>query len=358
MTQQSSAQDNPWLEGSTVEFAPIVDVLFPAIDLSTIRNPIAAIIDHPRFKDTERFFATAPSVNRSLLTPLSQALLYTLIRNIRPHNVVEIGTYKGGTSETMTRALLSNGFGTLHTVSPFDVERFGAHFDFWPEPLRQHICYYPVDSMMYFAQLDRKGIRPELVLIDGNHDYEFVNFDLQASAQRLARDGFILLDNVSQAGPYFAASEFLDNNPLWADCGLTARPRTTTKAFEPRTTIPYTDFFIIRAPKLYVVGRRPLTFGVQAWSAVPVKGLKLSLGEGCSAGTLHVQAIFRAFSEKRVVETNCEAAQEIDGGTPEIEIAFAEPLGADGAFHAYGVEPWLVWDGAAPLMLRSAPTLF
>ena len=83
-----------------------------------VANPVPAIVRGTEFEATKRFFAAGPSSTRSLLTSTAQALLYTVIRNLRPNNVVEIGTYKGGTSETLCRALQANGFGTLHTVSP------------------------------------------------------------------------------------------------------------------------------------------------------------------------------------------------------------------------------------------------
>ena len=142
---QPTAQQHNWLGGSSVEFAPIVDVPFVAVDLAEVANPVPAIVRGTEFEATKRFFAAGPSSTRSLLTSTAQALLYTVIRNLRPNNVVEIGTYKGGTSETLCRALQANGFGTLHTVSPYDVERFGAHYSYWPKELRKHVRYHSVE---------------------------------------------------------------------------------------------------------------------------------------------------------------------------------------------------------------------
>ena len=95
--------------GIPVDFAPIIDLPFVEVDLGKINNPIPIIFNDPRFNETIQFFAEAPSATRSLLTPKSQALLYTIIRNLRPTHIVEIGTYKGGTSESMVRALLATG---------------------------------------------------------------------------------------------------------------------------------------------------------------------------------------------------------------------------------------------------------
>ena len=352
---QSAAQQHNWLGGSSVEFAPIVDVPFVAVDLAQVANPVPAIVRGTEFEATKRFFAEGPSSTRSLLTSTAQALLYTVIRNLRPNNVVEIGTYKGGTSETLCRALQANGLGTLHTVSPYDVERFGAHFNYWPKELKKHVRYHSVDSMLFFSTLDREKIRPDLVLIDGNHDYEFVNFDLQASASRLTRGGFVFVDNVSQAGPFFATTEFMARHPMWIDCGITPRTQTTTKAFEDRSTIPYTDFFVLRSPMFYMVGKRPETFGLVSWSSRDVRGLRLSLGEPRKPGTLHVQIILRAFSETRIEEIMRPAGQAIDDRSTELDIIFDKPMSVEGKFDEYWVEAWLVWEGNTPLPLKSAP---
>ena len=137
-----------------VLFGPIADVPCPRIDLRALPDPVPAILGAPEFAETTRYFAQSPGGRRSLLTDLSQALLYTLIRNLRPAHVVEIGTYRGGTAESLSRALQANDFGTLHTVSPYDAERSGPIFARWPEELRRRTRYHPVDSMMFFMQID------------------------------------------------------------------------------------------------------------------------------------------------------------------------------------------------------------
>jgi predicted O-methyltransferase YrrM len=341
---------------SAPAFAPLTDIPYPRVDLRSLADPIPAILDAREFAETKRYFAQAPSARRSLLTDVAQALLYSLIRNLRPTHVVEIGTYKGGTAEGMSRALHANGHGTLHTVSPFDAELFGPTFAQWPEPLRRHTRYHPVDSMMFFMEMDRENNRLDLVLVDGHHDYEFANFDVQAAAQRLTPGGFILIDNVAQAGPYRAAVEFLESHPGWRDCGVAFAPPDATKAFDgTRSRIPYADFFVLRAPFAYLVHRAPRSFGVLEWRDRPVTGLRLSLAEPRARGTLHVQCILRAFSDTRIDEIVGSAFCKIDGSTDKIDVAFPAPIAAEPVFARYQVEPWLIWQGDAPLALASPP---
>lgn len=341
------------------DVAPLTDIPFAKVDLAGIDNPVPAIVESPIFVETRRYFAEAPSAQRSLLTDFAQGLLYTVIRNQQPEHVVEIGTYKGGTSETLGRALVANGRGSLHTLSPFDAERFSAISPRWPQKLREAITYYPINSMEFFIKADAQKLSLDLVLVDGNHDYEFANFDIQAAARRMTPGGFIFVDNVAQAGPFFAATEFVAANPDWIDCGLYPLSTAYERAFDGnRTNIPGTDFFIFRAPPGYSIGARPRAFGNLHWLGGPVRGIRLSLSEGRSAGLLRLQSILRGFSEANIVEISGEAVCAIDQQGAAVDLEFNPPLAADGEFDLYLVETWLTWTGSGPLRLTQAPSPF
>src|SRR5262245_45771013 len=105
---------------TNIDIKPIADVAYPQIDLAGLPNPVPAILAAPEFARTCEFFADNPASSRSLVSALSQALLYAVIRNLKPTHVVEIGTFRGGTTEAMSRAVHANGHGTVHTVGPFD----------------------------------------------------------------------------------------------------------------------------------------------------------------------------------------------------------------------------------------------
>jgi predicted O-methyltransferase YrrM len=339
-----------------IEIAPLVEIPFATVDLRAMANPLPVILAAPEFAETRRFFATAPS--RSLLSPVAQALLYTLIRNQRPDQIVEIGTYKGGTTEAMARALHANGRGTAHTVSPFDVDRFGANFRSWPDALRQRTRYHPTDSMAFFMRAAQERLVLDLALIDGNHDFEFARFDIEASATRIARGGFILIDNVSQVGPFRATTEFMEAHPDWIDCGIAPMAKRCERAFDyGRTNVPHTDFFVIRAPFGYSIGADPQTFGEITWSSAPLNGVRLAVSEPVARGTLRVHCILRAFSEARIEELNAEVSRPVEGPGP-IDIALDKPLLAAGSFHPYLVECWFIWLGEGRLPLTGLPTLF
>jgi predicted O-methyltransferase YrrM len=326
---------------------------FATVDL-VADNPIPAVIGAPEFGAATAAAAATEASKRSLISAASSALIYALVRNVRPQHVVEIGTYNGGTSEVICRALQENGFGILHTVGLFDYERVVPIFKSWPPDLRQHLQFYPMSSMEFYYELSARRIRPEIAFIDGDHSYEAVLYDIQSLAKSLERRGFLILDNVSQAGPYYAAMDFLQRDPDWMRC-MARHPQwaDSTKAFDrERTSIPETDCEILRAPRTYSIASRPTTFGEYP-SGTVVNGLRLDVESG--AGTLHAQCILRGFGPASAEEIGQGAVDIRAPGT--IDLMFSQPVKIEGLFLRCSAEPWLVWTGAAPLQLAKPPAL-
>ena len=326
---------------------------FPTIDLSP-DNPIPQILGAPRFAETTNTVTKTEASKRSLISAASAALIYTLVRNAKPRHVVEIGTYDGGTSELICQALHENGAGILYTAGPFDAERVFPIFDSWPQYLRRHLEFYPMTSMDFYYRLYARGIRPEIAFIDGDHSYQAALFDIQSLARSLERRGFLLIDNISQSGPYYAAMDFLQRNPDWTRCKVRdpewADPN---KAFDPeRRSIPGSDFEILRAPRGYSIGSRPVGFGEMP-SAAEVKGLRIHAES--AGGTLHAQCVLRGFDPASAEEVTMAAVDIRTPGT--IELLFSRPLAVTGSFLHYTVEPWLVWTGETPLVLSQIPTV-
>jgi hypothetical protein len=325
---------------------------FSAIDLSS-DNPIVEILNAPKFSETVATIYETGAAQRGLISAASSALIYTLVRNARPQHVVEIGTYYGGTSEVICQALHENGSGTLHTVAPFEAESVFPIFESWPQELRRHLEFYLMTSMDFYYRLNARGIRPEIALIDGDHSYQAALFDIQSLAKSLARRGFLLVDDVSQPGPYYAAMDFLQRNPGWTQCKardpIWADPN---KALDrERTSIPETNFEILRAPRGYSIGSRPVSFGEMP-SATEVKGLRIHAESG--GGTLHAQCVLRGFLPG-AEEVTMAALPIATPGT--VDLMFPKPLVIQGSFVRCSAEPWLVWSGETPLTLSQIPTI-
>ena len=326
---------------------------FPIIDLSS-DNPIADILNAPKFSATETAIYKTAASQRALISAAAAALIYTLIRNAKPQHIVEIGTYDGGTSELICQALYENGSGTLHSVGPFEAERVVPIFDSWPHELRRHLEFYLMTSMDFYYRLNERGIKPEIGFIDGDHSYQAALFDIQSLAKSLARRGFLLVDDVSQPGPYYAAMDFLQRNPDWTRCkARNPEWADPNKAIDrERTSVPETDLEILRAPRGYSIGSRPVTFGEMP-SATEVKGLRIHAESG--GGTLHAQCVLRGFDPASAEQV---AMAALDIATPGmVDLKFPQPLKINGSFGHCSVEPWLVWTGQAPLLLAEIPTI-
>jgi hypothetical protein len=331
---------------------------FPVVDLSKFDNPVPAIMSAPEFSATVEYFANSPARQRSLISPDSMALMFSILRNARPEHVAEIGTFRGGTTEGISRALDANGKGLVHTISPVDSEYFLPYLESWPHHLKSRARFYSMDSMTFFTHIQREGIRPWLVFVDGCHDYEYALFDIQCAARSLSSGGFIIIDNISQSGPYFAAADFMAANPLWLNCQWKPSASDLTKAYDhDRVSINNTDFIVLRAPGHYLLDNRPRTFGEVNWPSPRVTGVKLPLFEA-NKGTLHVECVLRGFSSSQNLETIYRTSRQIDSAQGEFRVIFETPQTLDGEFIARRVEPWFIWDGDTPLKLDDFPVAF
>jgi hypothetical protein len=169
-------------------------------------------------------------------------------------------------------------------------------------------------------------MRPGIVLVDGNHDYEFALFDIQCAARLLVSGGFILVDNMSQAGPYWAVMDFMAGNREWARCPVRVADAEPTKAFAPgRTSVPDTDLEILRAPPTLIVGGRPTTFGEVLWENSRVAGLRLKIASP-STGMLDVQCVLRGFGDSEPAESMGEASEGIMGRSGDVDIVLPDLL--------------------------------
>jgi predicted O-methyltransferase YrrM len=340
-----------------LDIRPIADIPFPAIDIATCDDPVSAIMASPEFAQATAFFADNPTAERSLIPPQAQALLYGFVRNLRPDHVFEIGSYKGGTTEAICRALYANGKGLAHTVDPFRGDYVAAVLRCWPPELFRHVRLHAMDSMAFYKDMERQGIHPGVVLVDGNHDYEFAAFDIACSARAIAPGGFIFVDNVAQPGPFFAARDFLVANPDWREIGHAAANYDRGKAFDRfRRTFIHTDFMVLRAPTTRGVGERPFNIGRVRWASGKVAGLRLKLMPPDLPGRLNVQIVLRGFGTVPA-EIIGEASVQVEAGSRELSITLTQPAELDG-FVYYTVEPWLIWHGVGPLQLLAEPEPF
>jgi len=333
---------------------------FPRIDLDGVANPVPAILASEEFLAADNYFVASAVNARALVPARTHAMLHALMRNQRPAQIVEIGTYHGGTTEMLARAAIANGGGTVHTVGPFDRDAFMPIYDRWPPQLRETVRFYPTDSMAFFMEMDRQGIRPDLVFVDGDHTYEFALFDLQCAARRLSPGGFLIADDSIQAGPFYAVQDFLAAHPDWINCtGPDPRPHDPALAFDrSRNPVPGTSLIVLRAPAGYrLAERRPLTFGETSWGKPAVSGVKLALDGRQGEGVLHIQCVLTGFgNELPPDQIMATGSAVIQPGQRAAEIGLSPPAIMSPPRARHTLETWVIWLGSGPLCLEAPAT--
>jgi predicted O-methyltransferase YrrM/SAM-dependent methyltransferase len=335
---------------ASVELDHDADLPFPAVDISK-RDPISAITATAEFQRCAEIIKSRGLGDISLMSEHSQALLYCTIRLVRPKLVIEIGTYRAGTAKVIAWALAANGSGMLHTVDPFGKSRVPSILASWPAHLRDIVSFYPVNSMEYFGSLAETGERSGLIFVDGNHDYEFALFDIESAARVAAPNGFIFIDNTSQAGPFLAAQDFVKHHSSWTECGGNSLDYPIINApFEQRSPIYATDFCVLRGPATTTITSCPYTPGQLRWDHPSLEGIRIHVADG-PPGKLHVQCIVRTFrNETALGEYQIGRSIELQhAGEITVELAFVQDEKPDTQVNYTLIEPWFVWMGKEPL---------
>jgi len=267
---------------------------------------------------------------------------------MRPDLVIEIGTYRAGTAEAICRALSANHAGVLRTVDPFGEQTVPAILRRWPAELRDRVRFHPKSSMDFFFEMTERGQSPGIVLVDGNHDYEFALFDIAAAARIINPSGFIFVDNISQAGPYLAAQDFLLRHPGWIDCADSLAGDVGAQPFDRhRSKLRNTDFCVLRAPAHLMLTKRPYSPGQIEWPARKLKGLAIECqGE---PGRLNCQCVVRTFGDSAALGETPVSASAVIASAGETRIIFDDAPRIDDSVVHVRVEPWLSWQGPSPL---------
>ncbi len=146
-----------------------------------------------------RYYEGHPAM-RGQLWYAERKLLYKTVRRFRPRICFEIGTWKGGGSTLfITRALLDNRAGKLHTIE-IDEECWNEarrnYETFLPE-LRAHVDFHFGDYREKYSEILAGTGSVDFLLLDGAEDagetvrqYEFFLPYLETGSVVMAHDWF------------------------------------------------------------------------------------------------------------------------------------------------------------------------
>src|SRR5206468_573781 len=154
-----------------------------------------------------------------------------------------------------------------------------------------------VNSMTLFDDLETarapKGGKSPLGLafVDGNHNFEYALFDVIRSADFLAPDGAIVIDNMDQEGPRQAAARFLQWNPAWR---LYAAGKVFDAGLDYADLAPVT-WGVLLAPRGVQVSQMAFKFFERAVPHRTIRGIKFHAVESSGPGTLAVKLNYHAY---------------------------------------------------------------
>jgi predicted O-methyltransferase YrrM len=354
------APPNDSSEEHRIDVRPLAPIATPKGHVSDI----AAVMASPEYAAVHAYFSLYPG--RSLMSDHSRAVLYSLVRMMRPQLIAEIGTLHAGTTEVFARALWQNGGGVVHSADPYGGERCPAIIGQWPEELQRHAQYHPKSSMDFFSRMVLESRTFDLLLIDGNHDYEYALFDLQMAARLVRPGGVVVMDNAEQSGPFKATRLFLAANPAWREIGSAMADYHPFKPFErERASLPGTSFLLLHAPGHLSIGDGPHSWG-QAWIDTPqLNGLRFHVVQPCK-GVLLYQIYLRGFANANrwVKEERIEGSARIEVAHGEASIdhllgrtlAVVSPPEYDDALFTLELDlSWQADAGSPPLSLEKLP---
>jgi cephalosporin hydroxylase len=138
------------------------------------------------------------------------AMWFTLLREFKPEECLEIGVYRGQVISLW--ALISRNFGffcDVHAISPFAstgdrVSVYLRNVDYLEDTLAHHrhfglrepnlVCAFSTDPIALEQIRSRQW---NLIYIDGNHDYEVALADYEVCRDNLAVGGLLVMDDSS-----------------------------------------------------------------------------------------------------------------------------------------------------------------
>ncbi len=311
------------------------------------------------FRRTQAFYYHYPP--QSLQSDEARALLRHLIIMRRPERLLEIGTWHARTTEGMARAVWEVGRGHIDTIDPFGGERCPPIIATFPPELHALITFRAENSAAYFDRAMSSNIYYDLVLVDGNHEFEFALFDLMCTARLMRPGGLIVMDNIEQLGPRLATKSFLEHNPDWRDVAdVVHHIDMATPLAVPPPSFPDTKFYLLEAPPYSHDSGSAACFGPADVDRAEVDGIELELAAPAQ-GTLHVLVYARTFGLPEPEELRCEQSVALNlaelPADGRVRIPLNQPLHT--AFPRPGlprrIEISLAFSGGAGLALRSSP---
>lgn len=228
----------------------------------TLIEWIRALLQHPAIIDLKRN-ALARAPEGSTIHATERAIMYAVMRDMKPRHSLEIGTYFAGTTKLLALAAHQTG-GQVITIDPYGAERAPGLLREWPAELARRVSFRPQSSTEF---LGPTNVIPkfELIFVDGDHRYPNALHDLLASDENLLAGGMMIIDNAEIEDVMAACRSFLRDQPDYEfvairETGSIERhPAISEKADTAGSSV---CFAVMRKPKTVAIRERGIVYRI------------------------------------------------------------------------------------------------
>lgn len=149
------------------------------------------------------------------INPTNAATLYRVIRDTRPHRVIEIGDAFGASTVVILKALADNGCGTLVSIDPYvnfeRAERVARHSVAIAGHSSRH-TFVKDFSYLALPDITRSGRLADFVYIDGMHTYDYAFTDAFLADKALHSGGILAFNDCGWHSVRRAINNFRADN--------------------------------------------------------------------------------------------------------------------------------------------------
>lgn len=139
--------------------------------------------------------------------------LYSIVRIVKPMNIVETGVANGHSSFFILNALLKNQSGTLHS---FDVSKNVGKLIAEDEKKRWDLNILPLErKKSVFRDTMKKFVKIDMFVHDSNHFYYWQMLEYRTAWQVLKDGGLLLSDDVDSSYAYLDYCKEISIKPIF-----------------------------------------------------------------------------------------------------------------------------------------------
>lgn len=142
--------------------------------------------------------------------------LYGLVFGIKPRNVLEIGTFRGGSTAIMCGAMDDTGFGEIACVDSAPA----VDDELWSRLRHRCQMFVGLSPDVLPTVQQQTGAPFDFALIDGDHERDGLLRDIAGVLPLMADDSYLLFHDAHYGGVKQAIDEAVQSNNSLADCGL------------------------------------------------------------------------------------------------------------------------------------------